>query len=236
MRIALDEAALRWCRIVETEVLGRYDLVDEEKYTGMVAVPTTRHKQLLVRRGQGLRREAKRRSGSEPCAACWRGHPLRRAAEYSAKTTQNLQFAMALLTRPTRDVDLEKSWLKNLVPWTDARLQVVQQLCMHKAGQIEVVTSRTWARAWKDWASTTAMADGARLAHRWMKQVVPWSGSSVHASGLAVQPQEQAELVANEWHELWRVGRECQIDFGGVKNAPVVPSPSLTTCVKSVSR
>ena len=29
-----------------------------------------------------------------------------------------------------------------------------------------------------------------------------------------------------EWHELWRVGGECQIGFVGVEDAPVVPSPS----------
>ena len=34
VRATLDEAALQWRRMVETEVLGRYDLVDEEKYTG----------------------------------------------------------------------------------------------------------------------------------------------------------------------------------------------------------
>ena len=37
----------------ETEVLGRYDLVDEEKYTGRVTAPTTRQHQVLVRRGPG---------------------------------------------------------------------------------------------------------------------------------------------------------------------------------------
>ena len=35
-----------------------------------------------------------------------------------------------------------------------------------------------------------------------------------------------ADLVAKEWHDLWKVGRACQIDFGGANNAPDVPSPS----------
>ena len=41
VRATLDEAALHWGRAAETEVLGRYDFVDEEKYTGRVTVPTT---------------------------------------------------------------------------------------------------------------------------------------------------------------------------------------------------
>ena len=95
---------------------------------------------------------------------------------------------------------------------------------LHAGGWSDCVSTR--ARAWKDWASTTAMADGARLAHRWIKQVAPWEDASVDANGLAVQPQEQADLIEKRWHDLWRVGRACQIDFGGVNNAPVVPSPS----------
>ena len=70
------------------------------------------------------------------------------------------------------------------------------------------------------------MADGARLAPRWIKQVAPWADVSLDASKLAVQPQEQADLVAKEWHDLWKVSTECQIDSGGVNNASVVPSPS----------
>ena len=58
VREALDEAALQWGRTMETEVLGRYDLVDEEKYTGRVTVPIMRQQQLLVRRGLAI------------CAAC----------------------------------------------------------------------------------------------------------------------------------------------------------------------
>ena len=45
-------------------------------------------------------------------------------------------------------------------------------------------------------------------------------------NGLAVQPQEQADLVAKESHEL-RAGRECRIGFVDAESAPVVPSPSL---------
>ena len=51
VRTTLDEAALRCGRTVESEVLGRYDLIDEERYAGRVAVPTTRQQLLLVRRG-----------------------------------------------------------------------------------------------------------------------------------------------------------------------------------------
>ena len=73
---------------------------------------------------------------------------------------------------------------------------------MQEAGQIERAASRTRARAWKDWASTTAMADGARLARRWIKQVEPWADASVDATGLAVQPHAPADFVVKVWHDL----------------------------------
>ena len=41
VRATLDEAALQWGRTVETEVLGRYDLVGDETYTGRATVPIT---------------------------------------------------------------------------------------------------------------------------------------------------------------------------------------------------
>ena len=64
---------------------------------------------------------------------------------------------------------------------------------------------------------------------RWIMQVAPWAHATVDANGLAVQPQEQADLVPKL--QLWTVGRACQIEFGGVNNAPVVPSP--TSVVRS---
>ena len=95
--------------------------------------------------------------------------------------------------------------------------------------------SRTRARSCEDWASTTAMAHGARLARHWIKQVVPWADASVDANGLAVQPQEQADFVAKERHDLWRVGRACQIDFWWCQQcSPSCHLHVLTTCVTSV--
>ena len=118
------------------------------------------------------------------------------------RASQDLQLAMALLARATRDVELVEQLVAQ---WTHARLQVVQQICMQEADRLELVASRTRVRAWKDWASTTAMAGGARLTHRWIKQVAPWADASVDGNGLVVQPQEQADLIAEEWYDLWRV-------------------------------
>ena len=148
-------------------------------------------------------------------------------------TSQDLQLMLAFLARSARDVSWWKSWRKSLSRWTDARLQVVQQICMQEAGQIE--RAAYMGAGLEGLASTIAMGDGVRLAHRWIKQVVPWAEASV-ASGLAVQPQEHADLEAKEWHDLWKVGRACQIDFGGVNNAPVVPFHLLTTCATSMVR
>ena len=47
----------------------------------------------------------------------------------------------------------------------------MQQICMQEAGQIDRATPRTRAQAWEDWASTTALASGALMAHPWIKQL-----------------------------------------------------------------
>ena len=108
VRATLDEAALQWGRTVETEVLGRDDLVDEKKYTGRVAVPITRQQQLLVRRGQDRLRAAKPHSGifwcfvSEAFAACLRGHPWSGVAASSATYVARSAACggISLTTRP----------------------------------------------------------------------------------------------------------------------------------------
>ena len=41
-------------------------------------------------------------------------------------------------------------------------------------------------RTWKyEWPSTTALADGARLAHRWIKQAAPWADGPVDGDQVA---------------------------------------------------
>ena len=126
-----------------------------------------------------------------------RAPTLQGSRSHLQHTSQDLQTALAFFARHARDVEPVEELAESLSRWTNARLQVVHQICMQEAGQIERAASRTQARAWKDWALTTAMADGARLAHRWVKQVVPWADASVDANGLAVR-QEQADSVAKE--------------------------------------
>ena len=71
--------------------------------------------------------------------------------------------------------------------------------------QVELVESRTLARPQKMLGQASGPVGGC-LCRR--------------------KNELAADLVAKEWHDFWRVGTECQIDFGGVNNAPVVPSPS----------
>ena len=99
-------------RTVETEVLGRCDRVDEEKYTDRVTAPTTRQKQLLVRREPGPV------AGAE--VALWnllaqRIGDLRSVcddthgqgvAQSSATHVEKWQLAMAFLARLARNVGL----------------------------------------------------------------------------------------------------------------------------------
>ena len=83
-----------------------------------------------------------------------------------------------------------KCWRESLSRWT---LRVVQQICMQEADQIERAASLARARAWKDWGSTTAMADGARLAHHWLKQVVP--GRTRRSTQMGWQSRRKNRLI-----------------------------------------
>ena len=180
---------------LETEVLGRYDLVDAEKYTSRVTVPTTRQQQLLVRRGPGP-------------AAGWRScnHQVQRIGALRSVLARaptdrgrdvicNIRRKICSLRwhfsrDPPAMWSCRKILRKSQSRWTDARLQVLQQICMQEAGQIERAASRTRARAWQDWATTTAMADGARLAPRWIKPVGrvgghEWVGRPAARTGLS---------------------------------------------------
>ena len=94
------------------------------------------------------------------------------------------------------------SWWKS---WRNARPQVVHQICMREAGQVERA-AYTGARAWKDWALNDS--DGS-----WCAAWRIWADASVDANVLAVQPQEQSNLAAQEWHDLWKVGVACHIDL-----------------------
>ena len=70
--------------------------------------------------------------------------------------------------------------------------QVAQQICMQEAGQIELVAPRTSMER-----LGLHDGDGRRCpSHRWIKQVAPWADASADAYGLAVQPQEQADLIS----------------------------------------
>ena len=100
VRATLHEAALQWRRTVETEVLGWYDLVDEEKHTGRVTVPITRQQQLLVRRGPGPAT-----CGEAAVSARLRGHPRPGVAQSSATYVENSAAFVGIL-RTTRPVDL----------------------------------------------------------------------------------------------------------------------------------
>ena len=84
---------------------------------------------------------------------------------------------------PARNVELVEELAEELVAMDGHK--AAGGAAMQEAGQVGRAASRTRALAWKDLASTTAMADGPRLA--------------------------------KDWHDLWMVGRACQIDFGGVQ-------------------
>ena len=160
--------------------------------------------------GLGLRREAKRRSGIcwcnalEPCAACWRGYPLRTAAALSATHVgrSGAWHGTSRMTPPALE-NWWKSWRKGVALWTDTRLQVVQQICMQEASQVELVASRTRIVP----ITSLDQASG------------PVGGRKVDANGLSVQRGKRMTRSLGS-------GQTVQIDCGGVNNAPVVASPS----------
>ena len=222
MLATLDEAALQWGRTVETEVLGREDLVDEKKYTGRVAVPITRQQQLLVRRGQDRLRAAKPHSGifwcfvSEAFAACLRGHPWPGVAASSATYVARSAACggISLTTRPRCGA----GGRVGARGWHYGRMQGCRWCSKSVCRRLVSLSAHRLAHGSGLRKTGRQKADGARLAHRWIKQWASWADASADANGLALQPQEQADLVAKEWHDLWSVGRACQIDFG-VNNA-----------------
>ena len=83
-------------------------------------------------------------------------------------------------------------------------------MCMQEAGHIELVASRARARAWKDRTSTSATTDGARLARRWIKQVLPLAAASVDGNGVAAPKLcgQCSTLVSQSWVLASREVRE----------------------------
>ena len=104
----------------------QFDLIDEAKYTGMVAIPKALPSMLA--------KELLREGGSVIC---------------------NIRRKICSVR-----------WQFSTRVW----------MCMQEAGHIELMASRARARAWKDRTSTSPTTDGARLARRWIKQVLPLGG------------------------------------------------------------
>ena len=184
VRATLDEAAVQWRRTVDTEVLGRYDLVDEEKYTGRVTAPATRQQQLLVRRGPGLA------AGDE--AAIWNmlaqrigalcsvlaRTPTARGPEVICNTRR--KFYSLRWHIPPAMWRWWKSRRKSLSRWTDARLQVVQQICTQKAGLTERAASRARAAGLEGLGFDDS--DGWCAVGASLDQAAPWAAASVDAN------------------------------------------------------
>ena len=105
VRTTLDEAALQWGRTKETEVVGRYDLIDAEKYTRRVAVPTPRQQQLVVRRRPGplaggeaaLRKLPVQRIGALRSTLARVPSAKGGSVVCNIRTSRDLQLAMELL-------------------------------------------------------------------------------------------------------------------------------------------
>lgn len=95
----------------------------------------------------------------------------------------------------------------NITILASAHMQVLWQVCDAEAKSLERAASAARAEAWKNWAAITAMANGARLAHRFSLAATPSFPTHPAQTGETSIPQEQADSAAAQWHELWAAYR-----------------------------
>ena len=110
--------------------------------------------------------------------------------------------------------------------WTSTEaLRLVAGIFHHEARRQEHNDATRRASAWKTWAAVTAMADGARLGHRWTKPVPPWVESKFTESGALETTQEAVHRQAGTWQKLWALDSQSPLDWGGMSEAddPLVP-------------
>ena len=95
------------------------------------------------------------------------------------KHTQNLTKRLAAFTTHVKnDSEVWLAWLhcrKHVLYGPSQTMLEVARFFYKEAHKLEVQAAEARGRSWKQWASTTAMENGARLAHRFAKAKAPWT-------------------------------------------------------------
>ena len=88
-------------------------------------------------------------------------------------------------------------------------------------------------KSWKLWASTTAMQNGARLAHRFSKVPAPQPAPFLDSDGELLE--QQADAAARPWHSLWASDRLAPpIDFTDAMQTETL-GPPTAQCIRAVA-
>ena len=213
----LNAGFVQWIQAAEGELVARHGLQDEKRYTGRGSV----YRVVTVSAG-GARGNGRPKSTGEVTMYRWLGDRLLELCHLWFGTAQlpwaRYQHGLQLARRlqhyrcPFRDVPPVWSAWCTFRPWLEwvspQALRDAAETFHSQARRMEHSEASARAAGWKNWAAVTAMADGARLGHRWTKPMPPWLPSEVTASGDLESAQQAADRKANEWHRLWDVTSE----------------------------
>ena len=181
----LDDVMQRWACVAEAEILGHYDCAGLAAFAGRICEP--RYAWELA---TPVVRASPRADGQ---AALWHfiGDRLRQLYALQAgwrperlATVRGLRNRLRRLRWPFRASKPPAlwhwwcEWRRRLPDMTASQLQVLSQAFEREARARERQASSARARLWREWASHTAMENGARLAHRWSKPPPPWASTA----------------------------------------------------------
>ena len=221
----IDNISMQWGKLMETELLAKLGIQGEEasKHKGLIAPPRMLWKQILGKHS------ARPLACRKACLFHFVSDRLRQISYLTFGAQAEPPSEQALETRQPRinglwgrlgrlkwDIKEEPPqiwwWWRSLSArgpeLSKTQLQVAMQIFAAEAVHLEKRATAERAKAWRTWATTTAMQNGARLAHQYSRPLPPWIPMTLDDSGKVPEPQQLAETQAGPWHKLWRVGEE----------------------------
>ena len=209
-QISLDQALAAWAQTAEVEVLSCYDLQDSVQHQNRIREPRFVWVPAVSRQ---------RGSAHGGCsAATWHLVAdrlrelwfLHKAGKEWSRHAAGLRSRLCKVRWPANQIQPGSwhdwtYWRASLGEASQFTVQFLQQFAAQEAEKAENSAALERARGWRVWARETAMADGARLAHRWCKPAPAWTAMPSDDEGFALPPQAAAESIAGVWHSLWEV-------------------------------
>ena len=216
----LDELTTDWGNLSEVELLGIHNVSGERKHQNLLGMPR------LVKVQAIRAHRPSPHAGGEADLWHFIADRLRqlhflRFGEGSANEdtfakrashVQGLERRLASrqwqFTKPQSHLWITwRAAACSIAVLASVQLQVLWQMLEAEAKSLEKEASAARALSWKNWAATTAMANGARLAHRFTRVATPAFPTHVAPTGEPLSPQEQADAAAAPWHKLWTAYR-----------------------------